>query len=252
MVGVLTKVRARDNKKSCIADLNQSCHGLGVFRSDRLEALIARSGLSQSEVARRVGVSPTSIWKLIREPSQGSKHIHRIAAVLGTTPEYLMDETDDDGASSVGAPRLSFHPAPAERDPDLVELEQVDLRYGMGGTYLDAPIEANKRAFSRALLRHLTPVAPEHLFWALGDGDSMEPTIRSGELILIDRSQQTPRMGDGIWAVAWGEIGMIKRLRPLPDGSVEIHSDNPLIPPARAVDGELHVIGRVVAVVRRL
>lgn len=181
-----------------------------------------------------------------------SAKLFQIARFLHTTPEFLTGETDDPNLPSLGEDRLAFRGAKIERDTDLVELEQVDLRYGMGGTYLDAPIEANKRAFSRALLRHLTPVAPEHLFWALGDGDSMEPTIRSGELILIDRSQQTPRMGDGIWAVAWGEIGMIKRLRPLPDGSVEIHSDNPLIPPARAVDGELHVIGRVVAVVRRL
>ena len=80
----------------------------------------------------------------------------------------------------------------------------------------------------------------------------MEPTIRSGELILIDRSQNTPRFGDGIWAVAFGEIGMVKRLRPLPNGPVEIHSDNPIVRPALASDGELHVIGRVVAVVRRL
>ena len=80
----------------------------------------------------------------------------------------------------------------------------------------------------------------------------MEPTIRSGELIVIDRSQDNLRFGDGIWAVAWGDIGMIKRLRPLPDGTVEIHSDNPQVRPGLASDGELHIIGRVIAVVRRL
>lgn len=213
---------------------------------------MAERGISQSELARRVGVSATSIWKLLNEPSQGSKHLHKIARELGTTPEYLDDETDEPGTASVGDSRLAFRPAPVERDPDLIEVPQIDLRYGLGGTYIDGPVVEEKRVFSRKLLRHLTSAAPENLFWALGDGDSMEPTIRSGELILIDRSQMTPRSGDGIWAFAFGDIGMVKRLRPMPDGTVEIHSDNPMVRPATASDSEIHVVGRVAAVVRRL
>lgn len=217
-----------------------------------LELAMKNAGMNQSQLAEAVGVSQPSIGRLLSGDTKTTRALDLIAKVLRTTPAFLRGETDDPFSSVATDARLAFRHAPVERDPDLVELDQVDLRYGMGGSYLDGPDVASKRAFSRALLRHLTPAPPENLFWALGDGDSMEPTIRSGELILIDRSQQTPRMGDGIWAVAWGEIGMIKRLRQLPDGSVEIHSDNPLIPPARAVDGELHVIGRVVAVVRRL
>lgn len=139
-----------------------------------------------------------------------------------------------------------------EPSEDTVELAQVDLRYGMGGTFADGPIEVERRPFSREWLRSITATAPRHLFWAIGDGDSMEPTIRSGEIILIDRSQDTPRMDDGIWAVTHGEIGMIKRLRHRPEGIVELHSDNHLVRPQTAVDGELHVIGRVIAVVRKL
>jgi transcriptional regulator with XRE-family HTH domain len=243
-------------------------------------------GISQGHLAEAVGATQAAISQILTGATRNSRLLPKIAAQLAVNLDWVLGITDDkidmfdaDGESvsentlsairaghisnrllhpdqvtknSASDKRLAFKGAPLERDPDLVELDQVDLRYGMGGSYLDGPDVASKRAFSRALLRHLTPVPPENLFWALGDGDSMEPTIRSGDLILIDRSQQAPRMGDGIWAVAWGDIGMIKRLRPLPDGSVEIHSDNPLIPPAKAVDGELHVIGRVVAVVRRL
>jgi len=137
-------------------------------------------------------------------------------------------------------------------DGDTVQLDQIDLRYGMGGSFADSPVAVERRPFSRGWLRSITATAPRHLFWAIGDGDSMEPTIRSGEVILIDRSQDTPRMDDGIWAVTHGEIGMIKRLRHRPDGAVELHSDNHLVRPQTAVDGELHVIGRVIAVVRKL
>lgn len=135
---------------------------------------------------------------------------------------------------------------------DTVELDEVDLRYGLGGTFIGDHVSSEKRMFSRAWLRSVTATSPEHLFWAAGDGDSMEPTIRTGEIILIDRSQITPRSGDGIWAIAFGEIGMVKRLRPMPDGSLDILSDNQVVPAVKAVDGEVHVIGRVIAVVRRL
>ncbi|NVE96087.1 hypothetical protein HUO12_14370, partial [Altererythrobacter sp. JGD-16] len=55
-----------------------------------------------------------------------------------------------------------------------------------------------------------------------------------------------------IWAFSFGGVGMIKRLRPRPDGSVAILSDNPSVPEDRAVDDELHLIGRVVARVAKL
>jgi phage repressor protein C with HTH and peptisase S24 domain len=222
-----------------------------MFRGDRLTALLNEREISQNELARRIGVSQSTIWKLTGSNAQGSKHIHRIAAALDTSPEYLMGETDSPeprGGALVGPPQAPLH----QPDPDLVEIDHVDLRFGMGGTFLDNPVTVQKRHFSREWLRGFTTAAPESLFWTMGDGDSMEPTIRSGEVILIDRSQTKPRMGDGIWAVAYGEIGMVKRLRPKPDGTVEIHSDNPLVRPEVATDGELHVIGRVVAVVRKL
>ena len=52
-------------------------------------------GLSQAELARRVGVSQPSIFKLIHENKTGSTRIHVIARVLKTTPAYLTGETDD-------------------------------------------------------------------------------------------------------------------------------------------------------------
>lgn len=240
------------NTKTFSANYSQGCKTRPVFRGDRLAALLREKGLSQSALAQRVGVSQATIWKLISTPSQGSKHTHRIAAELGTTSEFLMDETDDPGASALAERLLPFRPVPVERDPDVVELSEIDLRFGLGATYVDSPAEVRKRRFSREWLRNFTNAAPEQLVWTVGTGDSMEPTIRSGEVILIDRSQQSPRFGDEIWACSFGDIGMIKRLRPMPDGTVQIHSDNQVVRPEVAADGELHVYGRVVAVVRKL
>ena len=205
--------------------------------------------LTPAALARRAGVAVTTV----NRPFSGTS-THRISQptldkLRNAFPDY--PSWPDYLATGVADRQLAYR-GPEAEDPDLVEIEQIDLRYGMGGTYTEGHVEVAKRQFSREWLRAFTPASPANLTWALGDGDSMEPTIRSGEVILIDRSQDTPRLSDGIWACALGEIGMIKRLRYLPDGNVELHSDNQFVPPQLAADGELHVVGRVIAVVRRL
>ncbi len=117
---------------------------------------------------------------------------------------------------------------------------------------MDEAAAPEMRTFSRAWLRQITTSPPEQLYWARGRGNSMAPTIEDGEPVLIDRMQQSPRDADLIWAFAWGDIGAIKRLRPMPDGHVRILSDNPAVPPEIAHGSEIHVFGRVVAVVKNL
>jgi transcriptional regulator with XRE-family HTH domain len=67
----------------------------------RLSARMEELGLSQSELARRVGVSQSAINHLIRGTNRGSTHLHRIAREVQTTPAYLTGETDD---PDLGAP----------------------------------------------------------------------------------------------------------------------------------------------------
>jgi len=227
---------------------------MAELRPDRLIALREERGLSQAALAREVGIGQSTIVRLEAGGTRNPREVIAISRALNCSPEYLLGESDQRGGMLNGEADGRSGQAILERaaDSDVVELEEIDLRYGLGGTYVDGPIVAERRQFSRAWLRQFTVTPPEHLFWATGDGESMEPTIRSGEVILIDRSQHTPRMADGIWAIAWGDIGMIKRLRPMPDGSLKILSDNPAVPPDTAVDGEVHIIGRVIAVMRRL
>lgn len=220
--------------------------------AELIRALVRFSGRTSAEVARAAGLASSTI----------NRHFNGTATTrlsLSTIEKLRSAYPDFPGWPLLGAAekqRPFTHPDYVLQsrmgESDTVELDQIDLRYGMGGTFADGPVEVERRPFSREWLRSITSTAPRHLFWAIGDGDSMEPTIRSGEIILIDRSQDTPRMDDGIWAVTHGEIGMIKRLRHLPGGAVELLSDNHLVRPQTAVDGELHVIGRVIAVVRRL
>ena len=239
---------------------------------NRVTQLRKSLDISQAELARRSNTKQQNINRLEAGDTLNPRNLVELARALETTPEYLLGETDDprkplleidtskpsrkrskaDDRRMSGQFADEMDALAEEKLVQLVELDQIDLKYGMGGTYTDGPVAVEKRAFSREWLQSITSTPPRHLFWATGDGDSMEPTIRSGEIVLIDRSQETPRIDDAIWAVVDGEIGMIKRMRHHSDGTVELLSDNQLVPPRRTADDELHIIGRVIAVVRRL
>lgn len=82
-----------------------------MIQGDRIERLLAQHELSQSELARRVGVRQSTINGLIRGHAQGSKHLHKIARELLTTPAYLAGETDDPDADAPEQPELTHDEA---------------------------------------------------------------------------------------------------------------------------------------------
>ena len=215
---------------------------------DRILSRLRDLKITQTELARRIGVTQGTIAQLISGRIQSSSKLHKIAKALETTPEYLTGETDDPDAGYVALPSTEQVAA----DLGLVPVREIDLTLGMGATYLDVPVTETIRHFPIEWLRLYTRAAPEHLLFAQGVGDSMEPTLRDSDLLLIDCSQRHLNLSDKIWAIAYAECGAVKRLRPVAGGGVEILSDNPAVPTATAFDGELHILGRVVATVRKM
>lgn len=221
---------------------------MGRFQPDRLRELREGAGLSQAELARRVGATQPSMNRLEQGGTDNPRYLVRLARELQTTPEYLLGETDDpSGVSHV------VYVDEAKADDRIVEIPMIDLAYGMGGTYLDdVEVEARSEPFPLSFIRRYTKAKAEDLVIADGLGDSMSPTIGSNDQMLIDRSVDSLRVADQIWAFSFGGVGMVKRLRPRPDGSIAILSDNPSVPEDKAVDDELFLIGRVVAIVRKV
>lgn len=75
-------------------------------------------------------------------------------------------------------------------------------------------------------------------------GDSMEPTLRDGDEILVDR---TPRpLRDGIHVVRLDDTLLVKRLDTGRPGQVVLVSDNPAYRPLEVPATEVHLVGRVV------
>ncbi|MBD3728723.1 MAG: helix-turn-helix domain-containing protein [Sphingomonadales bacterium] len=148
---------------------------------------------------------------------------------------------------------LPFRHASPNVSDDSLAIPMLELGYGMGGAFLDGidPGEV-MRHFPRDFIRMLTSAPANQLCWSHGIGDSMEPTISDRDVILIDLSRDAIRMNDQIWVLAVSGIGMVKRVRIKPGGDVVLKSDNEHVADYPVGQDELTIIGRVIAVVRRL
>lgn len=202
------------------------------FRSDRLEELMRELNLSQSELARRVGVSQATVWKLLNEPIQGSRHLHKIAAELGVSPAYLMGEIDErEGEAEIMAGNI-----------EIEELSLGELGEGR-------KVKGRARTFAAAWLAQITSSPPGTLCVLRDVGGSMAPTIGRSDLVFIDRSINRVAIADQVYAVSIGGAIALRRLRPKGE-EIVIMSDRPEITDQIERLSEIKILGRVVAKVR--
>lgn len=214
---------------------------------DRLKAAMGRAHIEQAELAAKVGCTQGAISQILTGRTSRSRFLPDIAEALGTTTAFLLGDTNDP------APRASSELTEGEMADrlDLVGIASVDMAYGMGLTFASDPVQVEVLHFPRRWLESLTSTAPQELAWARGRGNSMSPTIEDNDLVLIDRSDRSVRDQDAIWAFTIGEVAMMKRLR-VRGEQVTILSDNAHVPPDSAHPEEIHIVGRVSHIVRRL
>ena len=235
-----------------------------MIRGDRIKELLSSIGSSQASLARAIKVSPQAVSKMVMGGTVETGKLHQIARFLGTTPEYLTGESDkpkaesDRGESARGGRTIhrsdpnKLSKAELAHEMGLIQLEEIDLGLGMGAAYLDdAPVSTIARWMPEDWVRQFTPAPASHLTIARPRGDSMYPTINDRDIIIIDKSRRSIDEQEAIWALSYGGLGTIKRVRAMPDGSYKLMADNPQVREETAVDGEMFVFGRVVGVIRR-
>lgn len=77
------------------------------------------------------------------------------------------------------------------------------------------------------------------------DGESMEPTLKDGSIVFIDR-EQTNINKDGIFIASTTAGLFIKRIRQRADGMIELISDNKSYSPEVLTPDEVSIVGKVV------
>lgn len=224
-----------------------------------LLALVDHTGLDGTNIARRIGVSASTIGRPLSGAATTRLSMRTIEKLSSEFPDFpgwqgFLDTLSESVVPNRPTRRVSVQRPQSglSSDRDSLAIPMLELGYGMGGTFLDGidPGEVIEH-FPRAFVRMFT-AAPENLLcFSHGIGDSMYPTIGDRDVLLIDRSRDTISVNDQIWVLSVGGIGMVKRVR-MGAGKITLLSDNENVPDYDPGDDELQIIGRVIAVVRRI
>ncbi len=82
-------------------------------------------------------------------------------------------------------------------------------------------------------------------------GDSMQPTLLNGDLVLIDRGRNYLEPQGGVYAIALDDVIMIKRIQPIGD-RVRIISDNKMYEAFEVQADQAKINGKVIWFAREL
>lgn len=196
--------------------------------------------ITQDVLAEKLGVTQGAVAHWLggrREPDIDT--INKVLSIVGLPP------------LSVGESQAPQEPgAPSEKDYALIP--QYSAKGDCGDGYLNDHVEVNGGlAFKREWLARMK-ARPENLFVIYADGDSMEPYIFEGDVVLFDRSETQVR-DRAVYAIRRPDGGIsIKRIIQQLSGAWLIRSDNPDKlaypdePISESVLHEMPILGRVI------
>jgi len=193
--------------------------------ADRLNQAMTLAGMSQGALAKASGVAQPTIWRLASGNARGSTKIVEMANALGVRTEWLstgVGPMRNDGQQS----------AEIVTSKEALDVFRVDI--------LDLTVSAGPGSFMISEfveVLHAIEFTTEHARSLFGnrsqddvkvmtvDGDSMNPTIQSGDRLFFDVSVRSFKV-DGVYAFVFGQHFHVKRLQ-MQGLQLVVLSDNP-------------------------
>lgn len=191
---------------------------------------------------------PEPMWSKI---GYGFDIIDKRLAALETM--QVQDFPSKEPTETVTLPVSEKPPRPSKSTMFTVpRFDEVRPSAGHGSSAV-SELPTTRMAFEQTWLTDLGVKAASAVILP-AQGDSMEPTIMNGAPMLVDTSKKEVRNGFIYVFEVAGDL-MVKRIERLPDGTINLLSDNSEKYPARTLDLEsvarMTVIGRVYAAVSK-
>ena len=202
----------------------------------RLVELTEKSRTSLASLSAMLGRNPSYLQQFVRKGSPRKLEEadrRKLAEFFGVDEVELGADPDLQRAGNT-------------RDlqaVDFIAVPRLALDASAGpGAFSAEEISFDAFRFSRRWLREMGLEGAD-LSAIRVEGDSMEPTLRSGDEIFVDRNK---RSGEGIHVVRIGDTLHVKQVQASAPGRIALISANEAYAPIDLAREEVEVIGRVV------
>lgn len=218
--------------------------------SNNLQTILRAKGLTHAQVADALGVTRQAVQRWATKGNPRLEKLSKLADFLGVTPGQITGDEDYEAPTYV--PATGMNAVPQQDGWTVVPVLDAYGSCGSGSPSVQAN-SVGAMQFSDDFLRSLPGVhgIRDGQFAIISaSGDSMEPTITRGGLVLVD-THQTEARGDGIYVFVNGDDVFIKRVQINLNRSLTLISDNASYPPTTLSRDELdgaHIHGRVIFV----
>jgi phage repressor protein C with HTH and peptisase S24 domain len=229
--------------------------GTGAEKSafvDRLKTILAHWP-SADRLARAMGVSPSAFRKWLKGEAEPSRErLVALARAAGVGVAWLAEGDGPEPvfeSSGRERRRSSGREATTELDWDqFVLLPHRAEAAAAGSVTPPDPSGTEWVALRHDWVRAVCKVEPNDLALETATGESMTPTIRDGNTLLIDTTDRTFR-NFGVYVLEVNGQRLVKRVQRKHDGSLVLISDNSAYQPDivdKASADDVLVVGRVV------
>jgi phage repressor protein C with HTH and peptisase S24 domain len=204
---------------------------------------LGKPGKSQRGLAEALEIDPAGVTRLLKGERQlKATEIAKVARYLGESVPMPAVR----GAKSASA-------APAD-DDTYARVAVYDARAAAGAGGVGSDMVKHFLVFREQWLRQVTNAPLDELAVIEVDGDSMEPTLRSGDHALIDRTERRPRQKDGLYVLLVDGGLQVKRVSAHPvSGLLTVSSDNASYRSYTDISpSDVDVVGRVIWIGRRM
>lgn len=216
----------------------------------RIDAALRRAGLKNTDLAKACKVTPQAVSGWISSGRVDKRHLQVIAKICDVTVDWLLsnERSDTKGALMVrDEGRRAMLQAPSDKAVDIAVFDAT-ASMGLGRDQHDGDTIVDHMRVSVNWLRENVQASnPRNLAVLTGYGDSMHPTFKDGDILLVDRGVDDLKM-DAVYCLALRQQLYIKRIQRRPDGRYMMISDNGYYAPYEFTDedmGQLEVLGRV-------
>lgn len=216
------------------------------------------SGLKQEEAAARLGLSPSTYQNYERGTRRPDTDGWVAFARAGINTNWLL--TGEGEMLLANVPYATHETTVLSAEGARVGYVALPLYNNIHaaaghGAVIDQERPDDALMFQESWIRFELGARPDDLCLIRVSGDSMEPTLRAGDVILVNRQACKPDR-EGIYILRIGDMLLVKRLQAIPGGKVKVTSDNQAFDAwtinLADTSGDVIIVGRVVWSGRRL